>query len=247
MENQLDQAETPFALAHLWYLRAWTNDVRQQEWLDSARAYYRLAAERSPQNPRVWSGRSAVAAVRGDFVTALSDAKRALELDPYLDARNDILMRLFTAAFNLNQDSLAGEYCSEINDEMPHKAAAASCALLMEAWSTVRVADRTTDDLRSLLDINEPDEVRTRMQPMLRLQLAAALARRGERAAAAEIIAQIPVSMDAADTEYFRAAALTLLDRTEDSRNAYVRVHSMTAGSQLDDTYPRISRAIDRS
>lgn len=84
-----------------------------------------------------WSLLSDLAFRDADFPAALWMASRAYDVDRYLENIEEILLRLFASAYEVNDDVGATNWCQEISKRLPGEAPAIHCTLALLAWSEV--------------------------------------------------------------------------------------------------------------
>jgi tetratricopeptide (TPR) repeat protein len=81
--------------------------------LHDAEADLRLAVSISPTNASAWSTLSHLHYQKPDFVEAKLAAQRAYEEDAYLSAAPDIVWRLYTTSYDLEDFPAASQWCAE--------------------------------------------------------------------------------------------------------------------------------------
>ncbi|MGH7507027.1 MAG: BTAD domain-containing putative transcriptional regulator, partial [Longimicrobiales bacterium] len=178
--------------------------IRQRQWLlatpegaaaDSllaaAEGDLRAAVALDPALPRASSILSAVLYSQGRFRESKLSAERAYEVDAYLTDASDILVRLFSASFQLHDDVEAGRWCNEVARRMPDRWAQAYCELILYGWSEDAPADARGARLTfATFGSADAPRMREMQKPMLAMLLAASLARAGMVEGARALIAQ---------------------------------------------------------
>src|SRR2546421_3307276 len=114
MQYLLHLAPTPAGVAAL--LRTAEDDLR-------------TAVSVAPGQANAWYVLSLVNYQKPDFVEAKIDAQRAYEADAYLNAADQILWRLYTTSYDLEQFADAERWCAEGHRRFPENPSFVSCQL----------------------------------------------------------------------------------------------------------------------
>jgi DNA-binding SARP family transcriptional activator/TolB-like protein len=126
---------------------------------------------------------------QGRYEEARSAARRALAADAYLEDAEQIVIRLFQASFELEDDDEAGVWCDEVRRRMPGKWPAAYCDLMLLGWRNDGNADaRKALHILETFGTRERAEMRSAMQPRLAMLAAASVARAGDTALAERMV-----------------------------------------------------------
>jgi len=96
-----------------WLFSLEPNPQQAAQLLTDAEADLRAAVSISPTNAAAWSTLSHLHYQKPDFVEAKLAAQRAYEEDAYLSAAPDIVWRLYTTSYDLEDFSSAAQWCSE--------------------------------------------------------------------------------------------------------------------------------------
>jgi len=96
-----------------WLLSLEPDPSRASALLRSAEADLRSAVSISPTNASAWSALSHLHYQKPDFTEAKLAALRAYEEDAYLSAAPDIVWRLYTTSYDLEDFSGASQWCAE--------------------------------------------------------------------------------------------------------------------------------------
>lgn len=99
-----------------------------------AEADAREALAIDPYRPRAESLLSQIAYQRGDFRSAYEAALRAYRADAYAANVEDVLVRLFDTAFELDNDDEAAKWCDEMRRRAPHSWLQYRCELMLLAY-----------------------------------------------------------------------------------------------------------------
>jgi tetratricopeptide (TPR) repeat protein len=145
--------------------------------LRDAEADLRAAVAISPTNASAWSTLSHLHYQKPDFVEAKLAAQRAYEEDAYLSAAPDIVWRLYTTSYDLEDFPAATQWCAEGKRRFPSNPRFIECRIwLMTAAGArpdVGLAWKLLDSLRAMTPADQwPSRGRE-----LQLAVAAAIGR----------------------------------------------------------------------
>jgi len=204
MQYRLRLTPTPTAAAEL--LRSAEDDLRD-------------AVSVSPGQASAWNMLSLVNYQKPDFVEAKIDAQRAYEADAYLSSADQILWRLYTTSYDLEQFADAERWCDEGVRRFPGNLRFAECQLWLMTSSAkapdVARAWRLLDEVVRLAPTSQRAYVRLESQN----GVAAVLARAGLADSARHVLARSRGGPDVdaeAELLSFQAFAYLLLgDRDE--------------------------------
>jgi tetratricopeptide (TPR) repeat protein len=141
-----------------WLLSLEADPTRATVLLRDAEADLRSAVAISPTNASAWSVLSHLHYQKPDFTEAKLAAQRAYEEDAYLSAAPDIVWRLYTTSYDLEDFAGADQWCREGRARFPQNARFAECRLwlltargtdpdIALAWSLVdSIGQRTPDE-----------------------------------------------------------------------------------------------------
>ncbi len=123
------------------------------------------------------------------FADARRAALRALDADAYLEDADQIVVRLFQASFELEDDDEAGHWCDEIRRRLPGKWPSAYCDLLLLGWRDDGSADaRKALYILETFGARDRAELRNAMRPRLTILAATTIARSGDTARAEQMV-----------------------------------------------------------
>ena len=181
MQYLLHLADTPTDMAAL--LRAAEDDLRS-------------AVSVAPSQANAWYVLSLVNYQKPDFVEAKIDAQRAYEADAYLSAADQILWRLYTTSYDLEQFADAERWCAEGHRRFPENPSFMACQLwLMTSPAKppdVTLAWRLSEDITKLT----PAQMRAYGRLQAQIGVAAVLARAGLRDSARHVLERSNASPD---------------------------------------------------
>ncbi len=173
LQYLLHLAATPAGLAAL--LRTAEDDLRS-------------AVSVAPGQANAWYVLSLVNYQKPDFVEAKIDAQRAYEADAYLSAADQILWRLYTTSYDLEQFADAERWCAEGHRRFPENPSFVACQLWLMTSpakpADVALAWRLLDDITKLT----PTQMRAYGRVQAQIGVAAVLARAGLRDSARHVL-----------------------------------------------------------
>lgn len=174
----------PTALVLRGSLRYWSSimadatDVDVAAILNEAEKDFRKALSTDGKRARAWSLLSAILYARGNFPNAYAAAERAYRADAYLEARDDILIRLALTAHEIGSDSLAWDWCTIITTEGARRPVSGYCRLHLLAWGDELRIRPPLDPLAIVAEVDDTP-VGQAMRPHFEMLAATVLARRG--------------------------------------------------------------------
>jgi DNA-binding SARP family transcriptional activator len=196
--------------------------------LDQAEADLRAAIRQYPESASSMVALSGVLFAKGDYMASRVMAKRALEVDSFLENDEEILVRLFLTSFNLHDDIAAKTFCDELEHRFPRRWQGAACRLLIMGWSDVVSADpEVAWDLVNDGLAGEGVVMRQQIRPRLKALAAAVIARAGDVDSARAVLAALP---ETADSEMIGLKAA-----------AYLRLGDAKVAHRLGEQYRRAS------
>jgi tetratricopeptide (TPR) repeat protein len=137
-----------------YLLRSIRTPAAAAESLRLAEADLRASVALAPTQASAWSTLSHLSYQKPDFVEAKIDAQRAYEADAYLGVADQIVWRLYTTSYALEQFADAAHWCQEGRHRFPSNPRFVKCQLwLMTADATepnAREAWRLVDELHKL-------------------------------------------------------------------------------------------------
>jgi tetratricopeptide (TPR) repeat protein len=150
----------------------------------------RTAVSVAPGQANAWYVLSLVNYQKPDFVEAKIDAQRAYEADAYLNAADQILWRLYTTSYDLEQFADAARWCEEGLRRFPESSNFVACQLwLLTSGSKspdVALAWRLSDEVTRLT----PAQMRAYGRLQAQIAVAAVLARAGLGDSARHVLAR---------------------------------------------------------
>ena len=156
----------------------------------------RTAVSLAPGQANAWYVLSLVNYQKPDFVEAKIDAQRAYEADAYLNAADQILWRLYTTSYDLEQFADAARWCEEGHRRFPENPSFVSCQLwLLTApgkSSDVALAWRLFEEISRLT----PAQMRSYGRLQAQIGVAAVLARAGLADSARHVLARSQAGPD---------------------------------------------------
>lgn len=160
-----DALEARGVLRYLrWLLSLEADPPRAAALLRDAEADLRAAVSISPSNAAAWSALSHLQYQKPDFTEAKLAAQRAYEEDAYLSAAPDIVWRLYTTSYDLEDVAGASQWCAEGGRRFPSNPRFVECRIWVmtsrgidpdigKAWSLV-------DSLRKMVTADEWESLR---------------------------------------------------------------------------------------
>lgn len=150
--------------------------------LARARNALRGAVAIDPDRASAWSLLSAALFTQADYSGAYLAADRAYQADTYLDDTQEILGRLFMAAYEVGDDTLARHWCEEIDYRFRRSWTGAYCRLGLLAWPGSTGDPASTRQAWAIATRGNVHATQLRdMGPRLSMLVAAVLARVGLR------------------------------------------------------------------
>ena len=114
-----------------WLIHGTTDPRDAERLLNDAEADLREAVKRDPALAAAWSTLSHLDYQRSDVVQAKLDATNAYAADAYYSAAPDVLWRLFTSSYDLEQFSDADHWCAEGVRRFPRNGRFTQCQIWM--------------------------------------------------------------------------------------------------------------------
>jgi DNA-binding SARP family transcriptional activator len=178
----------------LYYL-AWASGVLlAADARAGAEADLAYAAASPHATPQSWATLSALHHAAGRHADAYAAALAAFRSDALGRRTDDIMMRLFVAAFDGGRDTDAHRWCDEVVRRSPRQWQAAYCLLMTHAF---RPYGSAADVAALRIDLSrEPPHTTTVMAPMLELLRAAVHASNGHVDDARRILATIDAAAE---------------------------------------------------
>jgi DNA-binding SARP family transcriptional activator/TolB-like protein len=157
--------------------------------LKRAEADFTEALALDGDNARAASGLSTLYETLGRFADARRAAQRALDADAYLEDAEQIVVRLFAASFEMNDDEAAGHWCDETKRRFPGKWVTANCDLILLGWGGNQNPD-ARKALYLLETFGEADHptMRDFVRPRLAMLAAVTVARSGDMVRATSML-----------------------------------------------------------
>lgn len=181
----------------------------------------RRALSADMERVRAWSILSAILYARGDFAGAYATAEEAYRADTYLEARDEIFIRLALTAHEIGSDSLAWEWCSAVISGGAGKPVSGYCRLHLLAWSDERYLRPPLDPWAIVAEIADVP-VAQAMRPHFEMLAATVLARRGLADSARAVAARAARGHPDDELQLFEAGARVALGEA-DSAAALLR------------------------
>jgi len=173
-----------------YHLRLTPTPAAAADLLRSAEGDLRDAVSVSPGQATAWNMLSVVNYQKPDFVEAKIDAQRAYEADAYLSTADQILWRLYTTSYDLEQFTDADRWCEEGIRRFPANLRFVECQLwLMTSPAKapdVALAWKLLDDIVRLA----PTSLRAYVRLESQNAVAAVLARAGLADSARHVLAR---------------------------------------------------------
>src|SRR2546426_120425 len=162
-----------------YLLRLAPTPVGQTDLLKRAEADLRAAVLLEPARASAWSTLSHLDYQKADYVAAKIAAQRAYEADAYLSVADQILWRLYTTSYDLEQFADAERWCDELRRRFPQSSTFVQCQLWLMTTDAkqpdVAEAWRLVDQLAKLT----PERQRSLSHLQAQIAVAAVLARAG--------------------------------------------------------------------
>ena len=161
----------------------------------------RRATTLSPHRARSWNLLGAVLIQRGEWGDAYWALKRAIAADTYLENDLEIVIRLFTAAWETDNLDAARDWCSVLRDRVGTQWLTAYCELALEAVRAVPDTSRITrlaGEMSKAPDWGETEPAFDAVSAVLR-------SRAGDTASARALLERHPVTIDDSDLLYLQA------------------------------------------
>ena len=162
-----------------YLLRLAPTPVGQTDLLKRAEADLRAAVLLEPARASAWSTLSHLDYQKADYVAAKIAAQRAYEADAYLSVADQILWRLYTTSYDLEQFADAERWCDELRRRFPQSSTFVQCQLWLMTTDAKQpdVAEvwRLVDQLAKLT----PERQRSLSHLQAQIAVAAVLARAG--------------------------------------------------------------------
>jgi serine/threonine-protein kinase len=215
-----DALEVRGTLLFLQYLlRLARTPTASADLLRRAEEDLRAAVSFAPSQASAWNMLSLLNYQKPDFVEAKIDAQRAYEADAYLSAADQILWRLYTTSYDLEQFTDAQRWCEEGRRRFPENLRFVECQLWLMTSSAkppdVAVAWELLDQVVKLTPVQMRDYIRLESQSAV----AAVLARAGLGDSARHLLARSrggpEVDPEAELLSYQAFAYLVLGDRDQ--------------------------------
>ncbi len=162
-----------------WLRRLEPDPARAEQLIEEAEQDLRAATAANPAEAGAHAMLSHLLEARGATVEAALSARRAYEADAYLREASDILWRLFTINYDLNQPTEASRWCQEGHERFPGEPRFVECPVwLMTMPGAVPDLEEAWTQLGRYVDLWPPQEKEFRRR-WLQLAVAAAVARAG--------------------------------------------------------------------
>ena len=155
--------------------------------LERAERDLRAAVAADPQRAAAWKTLSSLLQHSGRYDQAYYAAQQAFRADAFLDGPHDILMKLFTGAFETGDDENARRYCIALREQFADSPSAPYCALTMLAYGDT-LTGRVAEAWR-ILQSSEMEAVNP-LLPALELLVARVLAYDGAADSARAVMAR---------------------------------------------------------
>lgn len=209
-------------MLHYWssFMSA-LDDVGAAASLRRAERDLRSALALDAERARAWSVLSAILYARGDFASTYAAAQRAYRADAYLEARDDVLIRLAVTAHEIGRDSLAWEWCSIITADGAARPISAYCRLHLLAWGDERFVRSPPDPWAIVAELADLP-VASAMGPHFEMLAATVLARQGLVDSARAVVARATRGYPDSELLIFEASARVATGET-DSAAALLR------------------------
>jgi len=183
MNVESDHAESLSLRGHLKYLR-WlrgfeSDPARAGQLIEEAEQDLRAATAANPADAAAHAMLSHLLEARGATVEAAISARRAYEADAYLREADDVLWRLFTTNYDLNQPTEANRWCRKGYERFSEEPRFVECPVwLMTMPEVVPDLEEAWRLLGEYVDLSPP-QGKEFSRRWLQLAVAAAVARAG--------------------------------------------------------------------
>lgn len=162
-----------------WLLDVVADPEEQQKLLLAAREDLERAVEADPTLANAHNFLSHMNFRAGDVATGLLEARRAYEEDAYLDVANEVLARLSTGYYDLQEFSQAKRWCDEGLRRFPQDHRFTHCQLLLMTSRAVPPDVAAAWKLRDQLTALTPPELRPGMDARSEMYVSGVIARAG--------------------------------------------------------------------
>jgi len=174
-----------------YWLRLASTPTAAADLLRKAEADLRTAVLLAPGQATAWNMLSHLDYQKPDYVEAKIDAQRAYDADAYLAVADQILWRLYTTSYDLEQFADAGRWCAEGQRRFPANPQFVKCQLWL-----MTTAAKAPDPALAWRLLSQIDRLTPRPQwPFERLEaqigVAAVLARAGLTDSARHLLASL--------------------------------------------------------
>lgn len=176
----------------------------------------------APHRARAWNLLGAVLIQRGEWGDAYWALTRAVAADTYLENDLEIVIRLFTAAWETDNLDAARDWCGVVRDRVGTQWATAYCELALEAVKPVPDTSRIAPLAEEMSTTPEWDGVEAQFDAVS----AVLRARVGDGSGARALLAPHPAKGDVSDLLYLQAWAWLEVGDTTTARDLldrYVR------------------------
>ena len=182
----------------------------------------RRATTLSPHRARSWNLLGAVLIQRGEWGDAYWALKRAIAADTYLENDLEIVIRLFTAAWETDNLEAARDWCGVVRDRVGTQWPTAYCELALEAVDATPDTARITQLFQEMSKAADWEGIEPQFDAVSAVVRSAA----GDSAGARTLLEPRAVFGDRADLMYLQAWAWLALGDSARARNLlddYVR------------------------
>lgn len=181
--------ETLGLLSYWYWLQAPLAPDSARRSLARARSALRSAVAIDPRRAPAWSLLSAALYSQADYPGAYLAAERAYQADAYLDDAEEILNRLFAAAYEIGDDAGARRWCDEIDHRFRRSWTGAYCQLSLLTWIGAAGDPATARRAWEIAaEGGRRNALASEMRPQLYMLVASVLARAGLRDSAESVI-----------------------------------------------------------
>lgn len=180
--------ETLGLLSYWYWLRIPLASDSAQAMSSRALSALRSAVTVEPGRATAWSVLSAALYAQADYTGAYLAADRAYRADAYLDDAEEILNRLFMAAYEIGDDADARLWCNEVEHRFRGSWTAAYCRLSLLTWDAGGNPDAARRAWEIAVEGGRNSAFLRDVRPRLYMLVAAVLARAGLRDSAEVII-----------------------------------------------------------
>ncbi len=203
-----------------WRLRKPNADEKVANLLDRAEQDAREVTVEAPRRAGAWNLLGGIALMRGEWGDAYWALTRAITADAYLKNNMEIVLRLFTAAWETNNVDAARSWCDLISGRLGPTWPTAYCQLHLDALRTTvdtALVDSLRTGLQETLDW-------TRVQPSFDALAAVIFARSGNVARAERLLEEAdPTAQRAGDATMLAAWAWLELGNRHTARSLLER------------------------